>query len=91
MVLFLLVFAILSNLWQAFALMMLCKWFLVPLGLPVVSLPIALGITFIVQLLRGTTSKEEDLAEFFANLDWKGLILSPAVAIAVGYIVHLFM
>lgn len=71
------------------ALKLLWGWFMVPtFGLPVISLVQALGIMIIISFLA---HQHIPMYKDFENEQFFFLILIPVLAMAVGWIVHLFM
>ena len=85
---------VLSAIFSGYALSVLWSWFIVPtFGLPAISIPVAIGISIIVGYMsRSVTEKDED--ESFGDIMTKGIITAitkPAMALLIGYVVHLFM
>jgi len=78
------------SIYRGFVLTLLWKWFAVPIfNLPSLSLVEAIGVSVLVGfLLGGSRSYNDD------NKDGKKLItafMAPAVALLLGWVVHLFM
>jgi hypothetical protein len=90
--------------WHAFALSILWGWFAVPLGLPPVGLWHAAGLRIVYGTLTGhgwipgAVATMEIYKRLIPENDflpkWGAIllgILSPAIAIAIGWVVHLLM
>jgi hypothetical protein len=84
--------------WKALAFKILWAWFVVPVfGLPVLSIPVAIGLGLVLEGLQGfklvTKSKAEleqyTLAEIRQNLVSAWLL--PAIALLVGRILKAFI
>ena len=72
---------------RGIAVALLWGWFLTPLGLPTISIPLAIGISLLVGYLTGNYKEDaEDIGE--AVLD---AILAPIFVIIVGFIISLFL
>lgn len=80
---------------NAYVLSVLWLWFIVPLGMPVLSLTTAVGIAVIVSLFQQThQSKENDKTESAEAKIGKAFSLvlaKPLGALAVGWLITLFM
>lgn len=78
--------------WEGFAIMLLWRWFLVPLGAPEVSLAAAIGIALIVARLtnhgESVTHQQRDGAALRLACFW---VTAPAFSIAAGWIVKGFL
>ena len=71
--------AVLATLWG---------WFLVPLGLPVISIPVAVGLSVIVNLVTPSPPKTDK------GKEWKqlGMIAFKAIILLmVGWVAHQFV
>lgn len=99
MVMFLLalVFGLVNAFLRGWVLTQLWSWFLVPLGLPSVSLAQAIGIGLTIQLIAGLadiprTKAPEDLktpGRIIAFHAMQGFAIT-AVALQVGWLLHQF-
>ncbi|MEK9171051.1 MAG: hypothetical protein AAB789_01925 [Patescibacteria group bacterium] len=80
---------IVAYLLNGVALKLLWGWFMVPtLGLPVISLVQAIGIGIVIGFLtQQHIPRDEDAKKELLVFE----VLTPVLAIAVGWIVHLFM
>ncbi len=80
---------VVAYLLNGVALKLLWGWFMVPtLGLPVISLVQAIGIGIVIGFLtQQHIPRDEDAKKELLFFE----VLSPVLAIAVGWIVHLFM
>lgn len=83
-----LVFTALSigmTLWEGYALMVLWRWFLTPLGLPAVGMAHAIGIALIVNLLTHQASSNAfDYERVEQSIAWS--LIAPTVALVVGWL-----
>ena len=79
---------IITSVLNGWALSILWLWFLVPFGLPVLSIPQAIGIAMVVNYLTYQYIKNNDK-------DWGTALVAalarPFVALGIGYIVTLFL
>ena len=80
---------IVAYLVNGVALKLLWSWFMVPtLGLPVISLVQAIGIGIVIGFLtQQHIPRNEDEKKELLVFE----VLNPVLAIAVGWVVHLFM
>jgi len=77
------------SLWNGYVLTVLWRWFMVPVfNLPILSLPVAIGISLVIGLL---TQQYQSIPEDDRFKPFVYSILVPFVALAMGWIVHLFM
>jgi hypothetical protein len=74
---------------DGFVVRALWGWFVAPtFGLPLLSLPLAIGVALTVRALRpNPTDYKRDDSEWYAKL-FGGLVISPAFTLATGYVVH---
>jgi hypothetical protein len=74
-----------QTLFSGLVLKILWGWFVAPVfGIAALTIPAALGLTVTVNLLlAGKANLREE--------ERKGVWLLPALALALGYVVHLFM
>jgi Na+(H+)/acetate symporter ActP len=77
-----------SSIWSGYVLSILWGWFIVPtFGLPMLSIPVAIGLALIVSYLTKSVSN--------TKTDWGWsisiAIITPLVALCMGYVVHSFM
>lgn len=83
-----------GTIFKGYALSVLWGWFLVPLGLPALSIPFAIGVCLVASLASHQYMKfAKDDREWYEDL---GLVLgyaflSPALALLVGWIVKQFV
>ena len=87
----LVVYFALVNGW---VLVLLWSWFVVPLGPPVLSLPIAVGIALILRLLTYVDTSNLQTKELSTGNRIAGMLghlLSPWITLGFGWIVHLFV
>ena len=89
-VLAILVLALLILIWRGFVLSYLWLWFMVPLGLPEVSLGESVGLILIARVLTFALSPNDDKEkEWYEKLlIW---FLAPLIALGIGYGIHHFM
>jgi hypothetical protein len=79
---------LLAMVWRGFVLSILWGWFMVPLGLPNISVALAIGIAGVVGMLTHqiqVSKDEEDGAKKFL-----AAFMIPLFALGVGWIVHQF-
>lgn len=88
----------LGSVWSGFVLSIMWGWFITPTfeGAPELSIPAAIGISMIAGYLtyRKTPKDPEDRhksdeRKLFEALG--GMLLLPAMYLALGWVVHLFM
>jgi hypothetical protein len=71
---------------KGFVLCQLWVWFIVPLfSLPVISLPNAIGIALVFDMLKDGVAKKD------VKINWWATILSPLIILLTGYIVKMFI
>lgn len=83
-----------------FVLVQLWGWFLVPLGLPVIDIGAAAGITMIVRFIVHPVSGEIDLpgekkppeqaAKWGLSL-LRDYVATPAIVLLFGYVFHIYL
>lgn len=86
---------IIGPIWSGYVLSVLWFWFIVPsLHAPAISVVAAIGIAFVVRMLvpqsSSESNKEKSFAESIGTLLGASL-LYPAVGLAFGAVVHMFM
>jgi hypothetical protein len=83
---------------NGWALSILWEWFIVPIGLPPVSVPMAVGIAIVVGFLTkqtetkhcvDTRTKDEKITDAIASI--VAMIAYPLVALGIGWIVRGFI
>ena len=74
-------------LWQGWAMSTLWGWFVVPLGLPIISVAEAAGLCLVASVLRmrRTGNSSSDRFEAIA-----GSIIFPLVSVVIGWIIKTF-
>lgn len=76
---------------RAWVLTVLWGWFLVPLGIPEVSIPTAIGIALILGLFTQHLAKEENKEKnIIADIGIRA-IGAPIVSLVLGWIVTFFV
>lgn len=79
-----------ASILNGWALVQLWGWFMVPLGLPVLSLPWAIGIAVVVSFLTNHNeprkSDDVDVGKAIGHA-----FLRPVISVGVGWIVHQYM
>jgi hypothetical protein len=71
---------------QGFVLCKLWMWFIVPFfGLPIMSLPYAIGIALVFDVLKKNIAKKD------VEINWWQTLLNPLILLLMGYIVKLFI
>ena len=76
----------LGFIWSGFVLSILWGWFAAPLGLPVISIPMAIGVALTGKMLLGFRSKAEGGAKA-----WLSIIGVPLIALAIGWVAKGFV
>ncbi len=78
----------LLYMWQGFTLKTLWEWFLVPIGLPTISVAIAAGIVLIHNFFTAKHSKDND-----KNIMDKMIFafVAPAAVLVFGFIIQWFV
>lgn len=79
---------------RGFVLSILWGWFLVPLGLPVISIPLGIGVALIVTFLTapGKAGKAEEKATAEKLQErMTQVFLGPFIALLIGWVVHQFV
>lgn len=79
-----LAFALVGTVISAFVIQQYWAWFIVPLGVPVITPGHALGISFFVDYFKTTSSEKRDPSEWVAKI--VTAILMNGVYLALGYI-----
>lgn len=79
---------VVESLIRGFVLATLWSWFVVPIGGPEISIPIAIGISIIVGMLtnHGAKVEEKELGSAIG-----GAIVGPFVVLGIAWVVTLFM
>lgn len=77
-----------TSIWRGFVLSILWGWFLVPLGMPPLTVAYAIGVSLIVGFLTVRHSKEDEQPEYGKAM--LRVTLVPAFALAFGWIVSRF-
>lgn len=76
-------------LWRGFALSVLWKWFIVPLGVPALSVPMACGLLVVVGVLTHKTRRADHMPEEHDQL--LVALIMPPMMLFIGWIITLFM
>jgi len=86
---------ILSIILKGWVLSILWSWFIVPtLGLPILSIPIAIGISIVVGLLTHQYNDFNTTDTKMSELIGKSIghsIIGPLLTLFVGWVVHSFI
>jgi hypothetical protein len=76
------------TLWEAFVLMVLWGWFIVPLGVKAVGMAHAIGLTLIASLLTHQAPSDlDDRDRISKSMRWS--IAGPAIALVVGWVARM--
>lgn len=73
---------------EGFVLTVLWRWFMVPLGAPLLTIPTAIGIALIVGMLTHQHSKQDDDAWIHKLV---GGLTGPPLILCVGWVVKQFL
>ncbi len=82
----------LGSLIRGFVFAKLWGWFCVPLGLPVLHVVLAIGLSLLISYaVMGPLdyAKEEDAAKAKVNL--VSALITPWLILLLGYVIHLFL
>ena len=82
--------AFIAGLFRGYVIFKLWAWFLVPIGVHPITIPIALGISLIVSILTYQMPKEGEDSPEFGKVFFFSLIYS-AMALGLGWVYTLFM
>lgn len=74
--------------WRGLILSIMWTWFLVPLGVPTITIPLAIGFSLLVGFLTPSAAKEKN--DSFGEAMAEGIV-SPLVFLLLGWIVKLFI
>ena len=80
---------IVSSIWRGYVLSILWAWFLVPaFGLPVLSIPSAIGLSLVVSMLTNhrTGREVEEKGRIWTTLSLP--FAGPALFLLCGWVVH---
>jgi hypothetical protein len=81
---------VLCSVWTGYVLSTLWAWFIVAsFGVPMISVPVAMGINLIARLLTYKIPEEGDESEYSYKVILAFMI--PTVFLGVGYVIHLFV
>lgn len=85
---------VLSSILNGYALSVLWRWFIVEtFGLPLLTIPTAIGVALVVSYLTVHLSNEEDkrsaTEKLFSGIAWA--ITKPLFALAIGWVVVKFV
>lgn len=83
-------FIVVAYLVNGWALLYLWEWFMVPLGLPPLTMAWAIGISIVIGFLTNHTMPQKD-GEIDSNKALINVFLRPIMAFSVGYIVQLYL
>lgn len=64
------------------------SWFIVPLGVPAITIPWAIGLSLVVGLLNNATLRPNDDAKWNHALD---VLMKPLIVLVCAWIVKQFM
>lgn len=83
-----LVFLVLASVVRGFVLSIMWSWFLVPLGVPAISIPLAIGISMLVAMLTNhdAQTNKRGIGEAISIA-----LIGPFVVLALAWVVTLFM
>lgn len=79
--------------WGGYVLSILWGWFIVPFGLPNITIAEAVGISIIISSFKASdtrTNKNKSLSTIITE-SLSTAIISPGVTLALGWVVHLFL
>jgi hypothetical protein len=81
-------FAVTAIVLRGWVLTYLWLWFIVPFGAPVLTIPMAIGLTLLVNYLSGAikiTKDEKPIIDVMIEV-----FASPFIVLGMGYIIHHF-
>lgn len=83
------VLLVLAGIWKGYVLTILWKWFISPIfGLPALSIPVALGVVLVAQMLTYNYVKGEEKEQVELIIFW---LVFPAVTLVYGWILTWFI
>lgn len=88
-VLLVIVAVVAAVLWWSWATVVMWGWFMVPLGLPALSIPQVAGISGLISLFKGPNTKKSEDKEWPEGLTL--IVLSPAFILAFGWVALQFV
>lgn len=89
----LIAFLAFSSIWGGYVITMLWRWFIVPaFGAPAISIPVAIGMGLLVQLLRPVRSPDDGLTfrQALIRATAQSLVI-PLFSLLIGGIAVLFV
>lgn len=75
--------------WRGYILSILWGWFLVPLGVSPITIPLAIGFSLIVGYFTNAMSKRKDENDVLDTA--LELTIAPLLFLAIGWIVHFWV
>lgn len=81
----------LSAIWKGYVLSVLWGWFVVPLGAPPVTIPVAIGVSLVVSLLTKSVRPTDIDGELQLGKQAYIAAAGPALMLFVGWIVKAFL
>jgi uncharacterized SAM-binding protein YcdF (DUF218 family) len=80
--------AVLGALLEGWVLSVMWRWFIVPLGVPALTIPAAIGVALVVGMLTHQTRNSDEI-------EWETLLASafinPLLALVVGWMLRPFI
>ena len=86
---------VVGTIWRGYVFSVLWKWFIVPVfpAMPLLSIPVAIGIAMVVSFLAYQYTYNKDDRETSAKMGtaFGAVLLYPALALLIGWVVTLFL
>lgn len=83
---------VLGAIWKAYVLSVLWAWFVVStFGVPVLSIPVAIGVIMIVRFVQGQPKKNENDVDEGLSAAFGKAFLTPLAVLGIGWIVKGFI
>ena len=83
--------SIIVTLIQGFVLMWLWRWFIVPLGVKVLTIPWAVGVALLVHYMAGDEPKSTKLSDAQFLQAVLEAVIYALIMLGIGYVFHRFM
>lgn len=93
-----LIVALIGGIWSGLVAVALWGWFVVPLGLPMINVPHAMGLALMLAILLGSRGIISDIEHLSMMDKWEKFgsqlafsFVLPTLGLGVGWVVHILM